>query len=73
MSLRLFIIGLLIWLAWRWLRRANPRGTTTTPSEPALQNMVRCARCGLYVPEHDAVGSAGRYYCSAQHRIEDGQ
>jgi uncharacterized protein len=70
MSLRLFILGLLIWLAWRWLRRARP---PRTPSEPTLQNMVRCARCGLYVPEHDAVNSAGRYYCSTQHRIEDRQ
>jgi len=71
MTLRLLILGLLIWLIWRWLYR--PRRTTTTPTEPSLQNMVRCARCGLHVPERDAVSKAGRFYCSAQHQLEDGQ
>jgi uncharacterized protein len=35
--------------------------------------MVRCARCGLHVPEREALQHAGRYYCSAQHKLEDGK
>jgi uncharacterized protein len=34
-------------------------------------NMVQCARCGIYVPQHEAVTDSGRFYCSAAHRDED--
>ena len=33
--------------------------------------MVQCAVCGMYVPETEALGSAGRHYCSQAHLEED--
>jgi uncharacterized protein len=29
--------------------------------------MVRCAHCGLHIPENEAVTMQGRYYCSKEH------
>jgi len=42
-------------------------------SEEAAEPMVRCARCGLYLPDSEALpGSGGRRYCSDAHRRLDG-
>lgn len=42
---------------------ADPR-----PPETAGGNMVRCAHCGVYLPEDEAIRSGDRFYCSAEHR-----
>jgi len=70
---RLLIIIFLIWLAYYFVRRmllANQ--TKTGRKKPGkLENMVRCAKCGLHIPEQEAVKSHERYYCSETHRDED--
>lgn len=71
MLLRAFILGLLLWLVWRWLIRPRRQKPVAGMRPPGVQNMVRCARCGLHVPEPEALQQAGRYYCSEQHRLED--
>ena len=30
--------------------------------------MRRCAQCGVYLPASEAVGAAGHWYCSAEHK-----
>ena len=70
---RLLIIIFLIWLAYYFVKRllqANQaRETRRKPDK--LENMVRCAKCGLHVPEQEAVQAHERYYCSEAHRDED--
>ena len=40
----------------------------------AGEPMVRCAHCGLNVPQSEALGAAGRWFCSAAHRrLADGR
>jgi uncharacterized protein len=34
-------------------------------------DMVQCARCGMYIPQHEAIESNHRFYCSTAHRDED--
>jgi uncharacterized protein len=46
---------------WRSSRPAGRRGQHAA-------RMVQCAHCGIYVPEHEALASGGRYYCSDEHR-----
>lgn len=33
-----------------------------------LEDIERCDRCGVYVPESEAVRANGRVYCSPEHR-----
>lgn len=70
---RLLIIIFLIWLAYYFVRRllkaSQNKATRDNPRK--LENMVQCARCGLHVPEQEAIKSHERYYCSAAHRDED--
>jgi uncharacterized protein len=40
---------------------------TSTPATP--ENMVRCAHCGLHLPEGEAVKAVdGHHYCTTTHR-----
>jgi uncharacterized protein len=43
-------------------RRANPP-ERDRPQAPPAETMVRCARCGVYLPREDAVTSAAGLTC----------
>lgn len=45
-----------------WLQRRPPSRHTLTG------RMVQCAQCGIFVPEHEAIRHAGRWFCTAEHR-----
>ncbi|MBN9696792.1 MAG: hypothetical protein J0L85_13445 [Zoogloea sp.] len=42
--------------------------TPTRGAEPAFEQMVACAHCGLHVPESEGVKGGGQFYCSDEHR-----
>ena len=54
----LLLVG--AWLAWRFLKRHNiiggsnpgaqPRATPNQKTEGAIEDMVKCPKCGAYVP-----------------------
>jgi uncharacterized protein len=60
------VVALLVW--WlaggaRRLRRDRP------PRElPPPEGMLRCAHCGVHLPQSEALRERGRAYCSAAHR-----
>ncbi|MDP1709046.1 MAG: PP0621 family protein [Gammaproteobacteria bacterium] len=65
--LRLIFIALVVWvlvaLVRSYLRRA------AAPKQPQrIGTIVRCAKCGLHVPQGEALLKDERYYCSASHR-----
>jgi uncharacterized protein len=66
---RLIIIATAVWLAIytlrRILRHLTPPQATSTGS---AKNMVRCAQCGLHLPESEAVAYHGQYFCCEDHR-----
>ncbi len=60
------------WWALRLLRRPHPvSAERPRDHEPRVENMVSCARCGLHVPESEAVHRDGRHYCSEAHARGD--
>ncbi len=42
------------------------------PKEPKreVEDMVRCARCGVHLPRSESILSGGEFYCSEEHRLE---
>ncbi len=58
------------YLAWVRMRDRLPRRGHDHPKRETMGgHMVRCTRCGLFVPENDAVrGAKGEPYCSTEHR-----
>lgn len=70
--LDLVLLGILFWLIWRQRsasRRLTPGGHKS--SVPRAVITVRCQKCGLHLPEEEAVsGSAGGWFCSQEHARE---
>lgn len=70
--LRLVIIALIIWFAWRfiqrWLVRQQGGPTPSVPPATDGQAMRRCAYCQVHVPEGESTQSRGEYFCSEAHR-----
>jgi uncharacterized protein len=69
--LRLIFIALIVWLFFRVVRGyLNRNAGKMSPRNPSARigTMVRCARCGLHVPESEALKCGEQYYCSARHR-----
>ncbi len=34
----------------------------------AVDDMVRCAQCGVHVPKGESIQAGGQYFCCAEHR-----
>lgn len=66
--LLLLIPALLIWWILRLLRSPSP--LSRDKADPRVENMIACARCGLHVPENEAVTRGGKHYCSEKHARE---
>jgi uncharacterized protein len=64
----LLAVGL--YVAIRLWGGGRTRGDGSAASRPAVkgEEMVRCDRCGLNVPESEAIRDTGKWYCSDAHR-----
>ncbi|SER06748.1 PP0621 family protein [Giesbergeria anulus] len=57
---------------WRSGRRAQMRTKAPDPvPNPAPQEIVTCAHCGLHLPRSEALAQGTRYYCSPEHQQSD--
>jgi uncharacterized protein len=52
-----------VWLVRRALARLDERPAPPRPT----QDLVRCAQCGVLLPQGEARRSAGATYCSEEH------
>ncbi len=65
----LILLGVVFGLIW-WIKLSRPSSTDNQTSSQGTgpQNMVRCAHCGLHLPDNEAVISRNTAYCSDAHR-----
>lgn len=64
------IVG--VFLIVRMLLRSPGTGSPDTPAQLKQQGiMVRCAHCGVHVPQFEAHRSGNRMYCSRDHALAD--
>lgn len=68
--IRLLILGLLVWLAWKLVRRliSPPAGKQPPARGNGSTRMLRCEQCGVHVPEPDAFIARGHAFCSQAHQ-----
>ena len=65
----LILLGLLFGvIMWFKFSRPSSDRQSSNPSDKQPLNMVRCAHCGLHLPENDAITSDKAVYCSLAHR-----
>lgn len=66
MSRLLFIaavFGLVYWL----LKSYRRQDTGTDSPRPTVEDMVRCAECGVHFPRSEGIMAGGKFYCSQEH------
>ena len=68
----LLLVGFLIYLVLKKYF-GNLQRPTPTARPPVAENMVRCAQCGVNVPQSEAIFSRGQHYCSDEHRKQHQQ
>ncbi|MBA3979689.1 MAG: hypothetical protein C0462_03720 [Alcanivorax sp.] len=64
--IRVLVLALLIYVVWRLIKSVTSRQRSATP--PDTQRMLRCAHCGVHVPEHLALPHKDVHFCSSAHR-----
>jgi len=65
--LLLIVIGFAVWAVIRAYQRSLDK-----PSAPARENtvedMVKCAHCGVNLPRSEAIYSSGDFFCTPEHK-----
>ena len=65
--LLLIVIGFVVW----GLIRAYQRSLNPPPSsarEKTVEDMVKCAHCGVNLPRSEAIYSGGHFFCTPEHK-----
>jgi len=50
------------------LIRSYRKSTSSLHDEPAVEDMVRCAHCGMHLPKGESIQFEGHLFCGAEHR-----
>lgn len=61
--LLLIAIVAVVYLLVRAFRKSSPPQDT-----PVVDDMVRCAHCGVHLPKQESIQSNGQFFCSTEHR-----
>ena len=56
----------IVWIV-RFMARNGQRQVDSDEPKP-VQQIVRCAHCGVHVPVDEAVAGGDEWYCSTEHR-----
>ncbi len=64
--LLLFLLALVVWWSWKKRRPADTGRMERNAAAP--ERMVRCAHCGVHLPESDAVVDGQHHFCNEAHR-----
>lgn len=67
MIIRLLLLVLLGWLAYKVIRRYLAQPGAARPETTHDGDMVQCAHCGVHVPREEAIAYQGKSYCCQDH------
>jgi len=50
------------------LIRSYRKNTPPLQDDSAVEDMVRCAHCGIHLPKGESIRSDGQFFCGIEHR-----
>lgn len=62
----LLVIGFVVWGIVRAYQRSLAKPPTT--KAPVVEDMVKCAHCGVNLPRSEAIYSGGELFCTPEHK-----
>jgi len=68
---RLLVIVAIVWLSYRIYQNwkvSKQISTKKTDNDTGIKQMVQCAKCGVHLPEQEAINASGNYYCCEEHK-----
>ena len=65
--LLLIAIGFVVLAVIRTYQRSLNR-PSAAPRESAVEDMVKCAHCGVNLPRSEAIYSGGDFFCTPEHK-----
>jgi len=68
--IRLLVIVAIIWLSYRMYLNWKAKQTKNIKqrkNQTTIKNMVQCEKCGVHIPEYEAISSSGKFFCSKEH------
>ncbi|MFN3545033.1 MAG: PP0621 family protein [Thiobacillus sp.] len=65
--LLLLVVGFLVWAVLRAYQRSLNK-PQAPKREQAVEDMVKCAHCGVNLPRSEAIYSGGDFYCTPEHK-----
>lgn len=65
--LLLIVVGFVVWALIRNYQRSLNKPSART-GEKAVENMVKCAHCGVNLPRSEAIYSGGDFFCTPEHK-----
>ena len=65
--LLLIAIGFVVWSLFRAYQRSLNQPSAPT-REPIVEDMVKCAQCGVNLPRSEAIYTGGAFYCTPEHQ-----
>lgn len=69
--IRLLVIAAIVWLTLRIFRNwqnKNIIAKKKTIKDSQIKNMVECSKCGIHLPEQEALKSNNKFYCCEEHQ-----
>jgi len=66
--LKILFLALAIWIIISILKNYSRNVDHTVKKPTKSEDMVKCAQCGVHLPQSDSVSEQGQYYCSEAHR-----
>jgi uncharacterized protein len=75
--LKYVLVLVVIVLAYAFIktkaRKLHKDSSKEDYSTPAVEDMARCAHCGIHFPLNEGIRSGGLVFCSNEHRKEKGK
>ena len=69
--IRLIIIALSVWLLLKLVKRLFLGESQSQQQKGTkIASMIKCAWCGVHVPENEAIRGNRGYYCCEEHKAQ---